>query len=338
MTGPAHPVSVDRAAGALLTMAIGDSLGFLVAGEGAAYAADVARHSFATDDPPWLERDEYCFGQYTIDTQLARELGLSLIESKGFSPHLFAARIGDLFGTNHAFCAGEATTRAGLRLFEGMAWAQAGEPPPAAGNGGVVRAVPLGLCFKSRKLRQGASRMQALVTHHDERVHAAAEVATEAIFLAASRQAAPDREVLFYLADVAEALDPRLASSLRTLERTLGMPLERAVAHIAAAGFEPDDGYPATKEIAGFCTPTLLFSLHAFMRAPDSPEEAMTIALSGGGDTASLAALTGALAGARRGWKALGARLQGWAKHINDHGEHGPNDLIAIAKGLIHRK
>jgi hypothetical protein len=45
----------------------------------------------------------------------------------------------------------------------------------------------------------------------------------------------------------------------------------------------------------------------------------------------------GALAGARRGWKALGPRLQHWAKYLNDRGEHGPNDFVALAKGLVHR-
>ena len=43
MTATPHPVTVDRAVGSLLTMAIGESLGFLVAGEGTAYAADFAK-------------------------------------------------------------------------------------------------------------------------------------------------------------------------------------------------------------------------------------------------------------------------------------------------------
>ena len=97
-----HPVSVDRAAGALLTMAIGNSLGFLIAGEPPSYAADFARHSLASFDPPWLEKDEFSFGQYVVDMQLARELAQTMIDSKGFSPVLFAARIGELFRSGRA--------------------------------------------------------------------------------------------------------------------------------------------------------------------------------------------------------------------------------------------
>jgi len=329
-----HPVTVDHAAGALLTMAMGESLGFLVAGESASYASDFAEHSVTLVEPPWLEKDDFGFGQYAIDTQLARELGQSLIEAKGFAPIPFAARVGDLFRGQHALAAGEATSRAGQRLASGMAWAQAGEPAPAAGNGAAVRAVPIGLTFKSAKHRQGAARMQAVVTHHDRRAQAAAGVVAEAVFLAATSEAPPDQAFLDRLATSADDLDPRLASSLRTLDRALGAPLEQAVLHIAAAGHVPADGYPASEVIAGFATPTLLFSLYAFMRAPDEPEAALALALSGGGDTASLGALTGALAGARRGWTALGPRLQNWAKAINDRGAHGPGELIAIAQGL----
>lgn len=337
MTSTPHPVSVDRAVGALLTMAMGESLGWLVTGEGMTYAADFAKHSVTAMDPPWLEKDDYGFGQYAIDTQLARELGRSIVEAKGFAPVRFAARVGDLFKTNYALGAGRATARAGARLADGMVWAQAGEPAPAAGNGAAVRAAVLGLSFKSRKLRQGAARMQAIVTHHDERAQAAAEVVAEAVFLAATREILLERELLDTLADCAEELDPRLASALRTLDRALSASHERAIAHIAPAGRVPTDGFPPQATISAFSTPTLLFALYAFLRAPDSPEDAIAIALSGGGDLASLGALTGALVGARRGWKALGPRLQNWAKHINDHGEHGPNELIALAKGLVQR-
>ncbi len=337
MTASPHPVSVDRAVGSLLTMALGESLGFLVTGEAAAYAADFAKHSLTSHEPPWLEKDDYGFGQYAIDTQLARELGRAVIESKGFTPVLFAARVGDLFRTNRALAAGAATTRAGNRLADGMAWAQAGEPAPQCGNGAAVRAVVLGLCFKSRKLRQGASRMQALITHHDERAQAAAEVVAEAVFLAATKEILAERELLDTLADVADELDPRLSTSIRTLDRALSVSHERAIQHIAPAARVPSDGFPAQATISGFAAPTILFSLYALLRHPDSPEDAIACALSAGGDLSSLGALTGALAGARRGWKALGPRLQNWAKHINDHGEHGPNELIALAKGLVHR-
>jgi len=337
MTGNPHPVSVDRAVGALLTMAMGESLGYLVTGEGTTYAADFAKHSLTAMDPPWLEKDDYGFGQYAIDTQLARELGRSIVESRGFAPVLFAARVGDLFRTNRALAPGATTARAGHRLADGMAWAQAGEAAPAAGNGAAIRAAVLGIAFKSRNLRSGAARMQALITHHDQRAQAAAEVVAEAVHLAATRDVLPDRELLETLADCADELDPRLASALRTLDRALSASHDRAIAHIAPAGRVPADGFPAQATISSFSTPTVLFSLYAFLRAPDSPEDAIAIALSGGGDLASLGALTGALAGARRGWKALGPRLQNWAKHLNDHGEQGPNDLIALAKGLVQR-
>src|SRR5262245_20848737 len=125
-----HRITADQAAGALVGMAIGESLGFLVRGESPKYCADFAHTTLADDDPPWLERDGFAFGQYAIDTQLARELAIAMIAVRGFDPATFAMRVGDLFADQAAVGAGKATTRAGRRLAAGMVWAQTGEPVP----------------------------------------------------------------------------------------------------------------------------------------------------------------------------------------------------------------
>jgi ADP-ribosylglycohydrolase len=129
----AHPISPDAAVGALIGMAVGDSLGFLVSGEAPAHCREFALHSLSDDDPPWLERDGFAFGQYAIDTQLARELGHAMIEARGFEPARFAARMGQLFGSELAVGSGETTRAAARRLARGMVWGQSGAPSPAAG-------------------------------------------------------------------------------------------------------------------------------------------------------------------------------------------------------------
>lgn len=330
-----HPVTADRAAGSLIAMAIGDSLGFLIAGESPRYCADFASHSLAVDDPPWLERDEHAFGQYGADTQLARELGLSIVAARGFTPVLFAARVAALFRGGHALGAGNTTSRAGRRLVGGMVWAQSGEPAPASGNGPAVRAVPVGLTFQRADLRSGTAQMQALVTHHDARAQAAAQLVAEAIFIAATQSGTPGQAFLEAVAQAAEELDPRLAHGARTLTRVLGAAPEAALAHIAALGRNPQDGYPASAVIAGFSTPTVLFALYAFMTAPRSVEDALVLALSAGGDTSSLGALTAALVGAHVGWQGLGKRLQSWSRYLGDRGRFGRDDFIRLAQQLV---
>jgi ADP-ribosylglycohydrolase len=331
-----HPVSPDAAVGAFVGMAVGDSLGFLVSGESPRHCHEFATHALADDDPPWLERDGFGFGQYAIDTQLARELAASMVEARGFDPARFAARIGQLFGAELAVGPGETTRAAGRRLARGMVWAQSGAPSPASGNGAAIRAVPIGLSFKTAQMRAGAADMQAMITHHDARARAAAQVVAEAVHLAATT--APDPETwLPYLGDLVDQTDPRLASSLRTLGRTLALPPERAVESLAAAGFAADDGYSQPQRISGFSTPTVLFALQAFLRTPDAPLTTLAAALSGGGDTASVCALSGALSGARVGFGNLPIRLQGWARHLNDRGALGIRDLAQLAQRIVAR-
>lgn len=331
----AHPVSQDQAQGALIGMALGDSLGFLVAGQAPKYCKDFAHHALTDDEPPWLERDGYAFGQYAVDTQLARELALSMIEVRGFDPARFASRMAVLFGANKALLAGEATSRAGNRLARGMVWAQSGEPAPAAGNGAAIRAVPIGLSFKNEEKRWGAADMQASLTHHDKRARAAAQIVAETTWLAATAEA--DAAWLPHLADVVDRVDPRLSNGLRNLGRQLASPADKALEQLIAAGQVPDDGYPAPRTIAGFSTPTILYAVQVFLRAPDDPHLGLELGLGGGGDTASTGAFLGALYGARLGASGLTPRLLGWAVQLNDHGEHGLDALRDIARRLVAR-
>ena len=148
-----HPVHADRACGSLITLAIAESLGFLVEGGSPRYCNEVATGALSADEPPWLERGDYSFGQYATDTQLARELARSIVACRGFTPIDYAERIDALFGSNTALAPENATWKAASRLSQGLSWSQVGEPPPAAGNGAVVRAAPIGLTFRTRDFR-----------------------------------------------------------------------------------------------------------------------------------------------------------------------------------------
>lgn len=335
----AHPVSQDQAQGAMIGMALGDALGFLVAGQPPKYCKDFAAHALTDDEPPWLERDGYAFGQYTVDTQLARELALSMIEVRGFDPAHFAGRAALLFSARRALFAGEATSKAGERLARGMVWAQSGEPAPAAGNGAAIRAVPIGLSFKHAEHRGGAADMQASITHHDKRARAAAQIVAESVFLAATTEA--DAAWLPHLGGLVDRVDPRLANGLRNLVRPLAAPPDKALEQLIAAGHVPDDGYPAPRMISGFSTPTVLYALQVFLRAPDDPHLGLELALGGGGDTSSTAAYVGALYGARLGASGLSPRLLSWAvqlaDHTGGHAEHGLDALRDIARRLVAR-
>jgi ADP-ribosylglycohydrolase len=77
--------------------ALGDAPGFLVEGHDPEVGAAFADTAFSSNDPPPYRRGPFDFGQYSDDTQLARELALSLGSTGTFVPEDFSARVATLF-------------------------------------------------------------------------------------------------------------------------------------------------------------------------------------------------------------------------------------------------
>ena len=166
----------DAVAGSLLGLALGDALGFLVEGEPPAKAAAYVTDCVGLGRAPDRGRDGHPFGQYSDDTQLARELLGSFVDAGGaWQPAGFAARIARLFQEGADVGAGPGTRSAALRVAAGIPWADAGTPPPYAGNGAAMRAGPLGPLLGDRpdELRRIVME-QSRVTHHDSRCAAGA--------------------------------------------------------------------------------------------------------------------------------------------------------------------
>ena len=75
-------------------------------------------------------------------------------------------------------------------------------------------------------------------------------------------------------------------------------------------------------------TPSLLWSLYAFLRSPDDYWETICTAVGVAGDTDTLAAMAGAISGARAGVSGLPGDL---LTHLTDQGEWGAGDLTELA-------
>src|SRR5512146_493773 len=150
----------DRAAGSLLGLALGDALGFVVEAAAPAEAAEYVRAELRQGLAGARARAPFSPGQYSDDTQLARELLLSIRESRGFDPAAFAMRLARLFAEGRAVGAGPGCRGAAERLAAGTPWDRAGAPPPYAGNGAAWRpgrAQPI-RGRSSRSFGRGSSR------------------------------------------------------------------------------------------------------------------------------------------------------------------------------------
>jgi ADP-ribosylglycohydrolase len=356
-TAGAAPLA-ERIAGCLLGQCLGDALGFPVEGEPPARAAAYVEAVFRRRAQGEAVRPGYAFGQYTDDSQLARELALSLVAQGGFDPQDYGRRLIALFAAPHPEGAhpgpqrrggivgrGVATAEAVARLAQGVPWPAVATPSPAAGNGAAMRAAPIGLFFAHPGARQAAAADQARLTHADPRAIAAACVFAEAVALALASGTAPGAAPLSVPASAvpalsasafaaalgdAAALDPPLAQALPRLPGWIALSPAAALAEIGAVGEIPEYSRH-WRGISGFASHSVLFVLYCFLRHPDDYWEAIATAIGVGGDVDTSAAMTGALVGARLGLAALPPGLVG---AVHDAGAWGHGPLLGLAAAL----
>jgi len=131
----------------LLGQALGDALGFVVEAEPPEVARTYVEDWLRAGKAGQRSHPQFPFGQYTDDTQFARELLRSFEEREGWEPAAFAGRLAGLFQEGLDVGAGWGTRSAALRLSTGVHWSRSGTPAPYAGNGSAMRAGQLGILF-----------------------------------------------------------------------------------------------------------------------------------------------------------------------------------------------
>lgn len=335
----------DGRAGSLVIQAIGDALGFLVEGYGPNVCAPHAERVFSSN---WIPAG---FGQYSDDTQLARELVLSL--NADDIPKEFGRRLADLFETGKAIGYGPSTIAAANRLINGTPWYEAGTPAPAAGDGAAMRAGPVGFLDLPDDDLIRIADDQGRVTHMDMRSRAAgilvALVVADGIrwgtvaMPAIRHQAfplAPRRYAAAWferLAQAVESRDPLLASGVRKMPDWLPLDPTTVCAEIRAWSKPPADSpyhFSRWSGISPFATPAVLYALYAYARTPQDPEEVLRVSIAVGGDVDTVAAMAGAMVGAAVGLNGLTPRLQKLAGLLHDQGSYEVDDLIEIARAV----
>lgn len=321
-----NPSKQDRYRGCIVGQCLADAVGLLVEGQ----LASACQMYLETISPAWEGPAEVGFrlGQYSDDSQLARELMISFVEQQGFDPADYARRIADLFAQGLVVGKGIATDEAARRLNRGVPWQEAGAEISRAGNGTAMRAAPVGLFYPhdvDSLVR--VAHEQGYITHHDPRCSAGSIAIAAAVALVITgRFDAPDA----FCASIADLMSPYhmvFSSLVRQLPEWVSMPPEDAVERISQAGVEPGymTGWPG---ISPFVIPSVLWSLYAFLRHPEDYRAAVETAIMPGGDVDTTGAMTGAISGAYLGINAIPPHL---ASLVNDDGIWGYDELVKLA-------
>jgi len=305
----------DRCIGCLLGTACGDILGAAVEGWS---AMDIRQRYGQLRD--FLDTDRG-FGCYTDDTQMALALATSLVEQGGVDAAHVSAKYAEFYEPWRGY--GGAAHRVMRALQAGADYRGTGRlqfPEGSFANGGAMRIAPVGLAYRhaSEEVLRRAVEDALLCTHvHPEAIDGAL-VQAQAVAWAVTRKA-PDTPDTTALLDtllrisrtaVMQAKLEKLADSLRSGDDDLFV--------ISRVG----NGIRASEAVAA--------ALWAFLRYGSTPEECVVRAVNFGGDTDTIGAMAGALAGALHGMAWIPAR---W-RAIVENGKHGRDEMVVLGRRL----
>lgn len=299
----------DRARGILFGLACGDALGRPVEFKSASeISAEHGRLDEMAGHGTWNQPA----GTITDDTEQALCIARSLVECGEFDPEDIADRFVAWYDSN-PFDIGNMTRRSIGALKQGQSWDEAGrdvwkESPEGAnaGNGSVMRCPPLALAYPddSDRLVQ-TSRESSFITHADERCTYGCAVLNLTI------------------AGLLRDGDGPLGTALTTVRSDAPEELLTALEPLAD-GEELDE-----LSTSGYVIHSLQTALHDGLNE-ESAEEAIVTAVNRGGDTDTIGAIAGAVAGARFGASELPDR---WLAAIDE-----TNELEHLATQLVERK
>ncbi len=315
------PALASRFTGALLGTFVGDALGMPFEG---LLASMIARR-WPADRP--MMADRLGRGTYTDDTEMMIGVAESLVESGGLDVDDMADRLAANLDPQRGYGPGALRTLEAIR--GGMPWEQAANlvfPDGSYGNGAAMRIAPVGALFNdSPDALRDAAEACARITHThplgiDGAVLQAAAVGT-AVRWDPSKAFLP-AAFLDTVHAVAGSLSQVYLTKLDDIDALLrSRPDEDQI--VARLGNDVT---------AHGSVPTAVYS---FLAHADSFEQAVVGAVSLGGDTDTIGAMTGSIAGAFHGVDSI---PRAWFDAL-ENGPKGRDYVIDLGRRLaeLHR-
>jgi len=310
---------LDKFQGTLISVAIGDTLGCPFQGK---LRKDI--YSYFKDFGEFIEEYKDVFKTYTDDTQLTIHIAKALIQGNGFHTDNFIREyvkwlddppIGPGWGCISSI----------RKLKYGIPWKEAASN--SGGNGTIMRIAPIGLfyCTNLKGLKTTAIK-SSIITHSHPAASAGAIVIARAISFLLDKNS----EAGFSVDQFFEVLISSISGSqekiweefivlLKKLKSNLDIPIESGLIKFSQAGVKSPyfiEEYLGKAFVHPYAISTVLCSLFIFLKRLTSFKECIFELATAGGDSDTVGAIGGSLAGAYFGMKNIPSDL---VKLVKNH-------------------
>lgn len=277
----------SKCTGCMLGAAIGDALGKQNEGR---KRSDILKKGYATDygkAPAGCPGDKLRAGQYTDDTEQMLVLAQSIVECSGFDVRDFSDKIARwgkevMKDPVRKSLIGPASSGAIARLNSGTGWKESGSEIPSCGS--AMRAAPIGLFYKGLDEVESNAALSSIPTHRSESAVAGA------VAVAIGVRCALDGMDCF---NIISETAGRAAKHDIDLGKKIWFSFSKREAPPEEVFYELGTSYLVYE--------TVPCAFYCFSRYFEDPERAIIEAVNTGGDTDSIACITGALSGAMHG-------------------------------------
>ena len=303
---------LDKFKGTLLGVAIGDTLGRPFEG-----LIRIRIHSQFENFKKFIEHNKKLFYTYTDDTQLTLHTARAVIDGWGFKEDYLIREfikwlddppIGPGFGCLSSI----------QKLKYGIDWKRAASK--SGGNGTAMRVSPIGLFYcKDPKALEHAAIRSSIITHSHPAASVGALITAKAIAYLIDKNPNTrfpiDDFFEYIIAPLVNSNDPvwqEFLTILYTLKENLDIPIEAGLIKFSQIGVKSPffiEEYLGKAFVHPYAISTVACAIFIFLKCLTSFEECVFELATAGGDSDTVAAIGGSLAGSYFGSKYIPEEL-----------------------------
>jgi len=310
---------LDKFQGCLLGVAIGDTLGHPFEG--------VLRqeiHSNFEDFEEFINTNRKLFTTYTDDTQLTIHTAKALIQGNGFNIDNFIREyvswledppIGPGYGCISSI----------QKLKYGIPWEQA--TSNSGGNGTVMRIAPIGLFYcKNLKDLKSSAIKSSIITHSHPAASAGAIIIARAIAFLIDKNPETGfsideffKVIISSISGSQEEIWEEFIKILDKLRSNLDMPIEAGLIKFSQVGVKSPyfiEQYLGQAFVHPYTISTVICSIFIFLKRLSSFQDCIFELATAGGDSDTIGAIGGSLAGVYFGYNNIPIEL---TKMVKDY-------------------